>query len=172
MGFGKDKKGVIFRQRNQFSLSTLASLAALKQDSPPAMTDSFRMLKSTGMAKLQNATFVEDDGPLELWLCSDDLSVAEIVETIVQAAGQPLTRDSVVGEAQSLRPCFYLGVIPFVVGSGESGANILEWSKTIRWTFGDSTGFTLVVLNAGSSALTTGATIRFHHTAFGVWVGA
>ncbi len=171
MGFGKDKKGVIFRQEDLISLGTLVSETAVKQSMPPAMTDSFRMIKSEGTANLEFAAQVEGDGPIELLLASDDLSVAEITEVVGKSDGQPLSRDDIDGGQVTLRPVWSLGLIPFVPQS--LGLSItMSWSKTIRWTFGDSAGFTLVARNVGSGVLTTGAFLRFRHTAFGLWVGA
>ncbi len=173
MGFGKDKKGVIFEQEDSITLLTLASETALKQDAVPAVTDSLRIIKSEGVAHLQSGTFNEGDGPVRLYLCSDDLSVAEIAEKINSAAGQPLSREDRVGNEQAMRPVFYLGTIRVLASSVGGGQTVLlEWSKTIRWTFGDGKAFTIVAFNMGSGALDTGAIIRFHHTAYGVWVGA
>ncbi len=171
MGFGKDKKGVIFRQRGSITLGTLASVTAVKQNSVPAVTDSFRMIKSEGKASLEGATFVDLDGPVELWLCSDDLSVAEIAECISAGAGQPLSREDIIGTEQANRPCYYLGQVEFALQGGSDPMGYIEWAKTIRWTFGDGTAFTLMAFNAGA-ALTAGGVLRFFHQAYGVWVGA
>ncbi len=171
MGFGKDGKGVIFRQSDQIVLSTLAAKSMLKQTNDPALTDSFRLIKSEGSASLQGATKVEGDGPVELWLVSDELSIAEIVETIGSLAGQPKSREAIVENEQAMRPVFYLGMMEFApIGIG--GKTWLEWSKVIRWTFGDGQSFILGAWNAGTGALTTGASLNFRHTAYGVWVGA
>ncbi len=171
MGFGKDKKGVIFRQEDVVNLGALAASGVIKQAAPPAMTDSFRMIKTEGTASLEFATAVEGDGPLEIYLVSDDLSTTEIVETIGVSTGIPLSRDDIVGGNTALRPVWLLGILPFVpITSGQS--TLVMWSKTIRWTFGDSSGFAIVVHNTGSGGLTAGAFVRFRHTAFGLWVGA
>ncbi len=171
MGFGKGNKGVIFRQQDSIVLLTAAALAVVKQANPPSHTDSFRVIKSEGHGSIELATDIEGDGPLELYLTSDDLSVTEIAASLGPAGGMPLARDDIVGSEQASRPVFYLGTVPFVDGS--AGKRIfLEWSKTIRWTFGDTAGMTLCMLNRGSGALSSGASFRFQHTAFGVWVGA
>ncbi len=171
MGFGKDKKGVIFRQAVTISLGTLGPLATTKQASPPAMTDSFRMLKSEGQGTLEFATQVEGDGPVELYLASDDLSTTEITAVLGDSTGFPLARDDIGGTDVALRPVFYLAQVPFVPGSvGKSIA--FEWSRPIRWTFGDTSGFTMTAFNRGSGVLTTGGFIRCQHTAYGLWVGA
>ncbi len=171
MGFGKDRKGVIFRQEDKITLLTLVAETALKQDNPPAVVDSFRLIKSEGRAHIEGATFVDGDGSIGLYLASDDLSVAEIIQVIGPLAGIPLSRGDIVGAEQSLRPVWYLGQLQFTSNDGVE-KKMLEWSKTIRWTFGEATAFTLVAYNYGSSPLTTGATLSFNHVAFGVWVGA
>ncbi len=175
MGFGKDKKGVIFEQEDAITLLTLASETALAQDNIPAMTDSLRIIKSEGMASIEGATLVDGDGPIRLYLASGDLTMTEIAEKIAQgggAAGGPLARDDITSGEEMLRPVFYLGMIDFRSQTDTAPTPRLEWSKTIRWTFGDTAGFQLVAWNHGSGALTTGGKLRFHHTAFGVWVGA
>ncbi len=170
MGFGKDGKGVIFRQRDSLGLTTLAANTFRKQDNPPTVTDNFRVIKSEGFGHIDGATFVDTDGPLGVFLVSDDLSTAEILEAY-QTAGAPLNRGDVVGSAQAERPIYYLGLIKF--SPADNGVkNWIEWSKTIRWTFNGATNFAIAVVNIGSGALTTGGSFRFYHTAFGVWVGA
>ncbi len=138
------------------------------------MTDSFRMIKSEGRGTIIGATAVEGDGPLELYLASDDLTEAEISTVLGDAAGFPLARDDIGGSQVALRPVFYLTTVPFVpqVGAANGAKITFEWSKIIRWTFGDTAGFTLCVLNRGTSALTTGSVLGIQHTAFGLWVGA
>ncbi len=171
MGFGKDKKGVIFRQRDVITLLALGGQTVVKQDNPPAVVDSMRIIKSEGVASVRGATLVEGDGPIELWLISDELTVAEVAEALGAQAGIPLHRSDRVGEERAMRPTFYLGVLEFVpIGLG--GKVVLEWSKTIRWTFGDEAGFAIAALNRGNDALTTGGAIDLYHTAYGVWVGA
>ncbi len=171
MGFGKDKKGVIFRQIDTIVLLTLASGVVVKQNNPPAMTDSFRMLKSEGTAQMLGATFVQDDGPVDIWLASDDLSEAEIAIVFGDTAGFPLSRGDIGGSDAAMRPVFYLGTLDFVPGNLGQKV-VMEWSRTIRWTFDDSAGFVIVAVNRGSGALTTGGQVGLQHTAFGVWVGA
>lgn len=171
MGFGKDGLGVLFRQQDTISLTTLAPATVRAQSNPPAVIDSLRIIKSEGYAHIEGATFVDGDGPLALYLASGDLSTTEVAEAIETTAGQPLRRDDLIGDEQALRPVYYLGMIENSVA--DNGARkMMEWSWNIRWTFGEANAFTIVAVNVGSGALTTGGTIRFHHTAFGVWVGA
>ncbi len=171
MGFGKDGKGVIFLQEDGVSLGTLATETSTKQAAVPAFTDSFRVIKSEGHGHVEFATAVEGDGPVAIYLVSDDLSIAEIDE-VFSSAGKPLSREDVVGQAEVMRPIFYL--TQFKIGPDAAGEDRIyfEWSKTIRWTFGDAKGFVLVFRNEGSGALTAGCVPRFVHKAYGVWVGA
>ncbi len=172
MGFGPDGEGVIFRQADQIILGTLAANTSIKQTNDPAMTDSFRMIKSEGSVSMQGATKVEGDGPIELWLVSDELTITEIDECIGSLVGQPLARNANQEAAQAMRPCFYLGLMenaPIGVG----GKTWMEWSKTIRWTYGRAgISFAIAARNAGTGALTASGFVNFRHTAFGVWVGA
>ncbi len=172
MGFGKDGKGVIFRQRDTITLLTLAAQTALKQNNPPAIVDSLRILKTEGVASIRGATSVDGDGPIELWLVSDDLTVAEITEAIAVSAGIPLSREDRVGNERAMRPVFYLCTLQFMAGGNAEADQIVEWSRNIRWTFGDEASFSIVALNRGNSPLTTGGSVDLYHQAFGVWVGA
>ncbi len=174
MGFGKDGKGVIFRQRGNIILGTLSTGVTVKQAAAPVIVDSLRVIKSTGVAHLSGGTFVDGDGPIELWLVSDDLSVAEISEAIGATAGIPLSREDRIGNERTMRPVFYLGILPFVqvTSTAAAKANYIEWERNIRWTFGDEASFSIVAFNAGTGQLTTGGRIDFHHIAYGVWVGA
>ncbi len=172
MGFGRDGKGVIFRQRDTITLGTLGAQALVKQNNPPAIADSLRIIKSEGVASVRGATSVDGDGPIELWLVSDDLSPTEITETLSVALGLPLSREDRVGNERAMRPVFYLGVLQFMAGSNAESNQVVEWSRNIRWTFGDEASFSIAALNRGNSPLTTGGSIDLYHTAYGVWVGA
>lgn len=171
MGFGKDGKGVIFRQRDIITLGALAAKTQVKQDNVPAVTDSFRMIKSEGSVAIRSATLTEGDGPIELWLASDNLTILEIGEAMDSTAGQPLSREDRIGNEHAMRPIWYLGVLENAP-TGIGAKVLFDWSKTIRWTFGDGESFVLIANNKGASALATGGILEFFHTAFGVWVGA
>ncbi len=173
MGFGKDKKGVIVRNTDIITLGTLAAVTALKQDNALAMTDSLRILKTEGRAHIEGSTLVEGDGPIGLYLVSTDLSNAEIAAAI--NSDGPVSRQDTVQEDLSMRPVYKLGELEFAPHTAASKQAILEWSRTIRWTFGDGGSggsFGIVAFNYGSNALTTGGIVRFTATHFGVWVGA
>lgn len=173
MGFGKDKKGVMIKITDMITLLTLGSRINVKQDNPLAMSDSFRSLKIEGRAHIEGATLVDGDGPVGLYLVSTDLSNAEIAEAI--NADGPVSRQDTVTEDTVMRPVFYLGQIQFAPSNAGRGDKLMEFSKKIRWTWGDGgTGgsFGISAFNLGTGALTMGAVCIVDATLFGIWVGA
>ncbi len=170
MGFGKDGKGVIFEMKDVITLLALGTSAVVKEDNVPAFTDSFRVLKTKGVASIEGATLVDGDGPVLLYLVNDQLTTGEITEKI--NAGGPLSREDTTKADEAMRPVFYLGKMDFRPPTATQEAPTLEWERSIRWTFGDAKGFAVVAFNMGSGSLTTGGIVRFQHTLYGVWVGA
>ncbi len=169
MGFGKDGKGVIFTQKDLITLGTLGAASAIKQTTPPAMTEDFRMIKAEIAATMTGHTVGES--PIHLYLVNDNLSVAEIAEAI-DAEG-PLSNSDRIPEERASRAVFLLGtyssgeaVAPLEGADGQKG--VIE--KTIRWTFSSSDGWALVAFNDSGAALTTGSVIRLVAKYFGVWV--
>ncbi len=177
MGFGKDKKGAIIREADVISLGTLANASAVKQTSPLAITDDFRIIKSEYAAALTVLGAV-DDLPIHLYLVNDDLSVADIASAIV--AQGPLNRSDRDRDEAAMRFVKYIGSFmardsapvvggdyPLLGPQGQQG----QVSETIRWTFSKGTGWSLAAFNNSGGALVTGAVVRFVATHYGVWVG-
>ncbi len=170
MGFGKDGKGVIITQADIITLSTLANNVLIKQASPLAIGEDFRLIKMEISAHIVDLTTTEV--PIHLYVVDDELSVSEIAEAIV--AGGPLDRNDRVAREQAERPVFLLG--SFNPGAGTHGSllgakaqeGIVE--KTIRWTFSNPEGWSIAAMNQSGATLTTGAVIRFVAKYFGVWL--
>ncbi len=171
MGFGKDGKGVLIRERTTITLGGLGVNTAIKQDSPLVITEDFRMIKAKIYAYLTGATFVAGDGPVLVGLSNDDLSVGEIAEALT--VDGPLGPDQTVQADQAMRPVFELGMIPFLdeaVNGNQPGLVLPPIEAIVRWTFYNATGWTLFAFNFGSSSLTTGGVIQILAKYFGVWV--
>ncbi len=177
MGFGKDGRGVIIKNRDVFTFLTLGSVTALKQDSPLVLAEDFRCLKSEHRYTLENATFVSGDGPLMIGICSNELSAAEIAESILPDG--PLGRNDRDRYEKATRPVFLFKekaggknvIIPFVPQTaviGDDTNGYFEGNQA--WTYSNPEGFALFVMNMGTGALTTGATMRVFSTYYGVWV--
>ncbi len=169
MGFGKDGKGIIIRERTTITLGTLGANTALKQDSPLAILEDFRMIKSEIFASLDGATSVEGDGQIIIGIANDELTAAEIAECLT--VDGPLNRNDRVAEEQVMRAVFPLFAIPFKTLASQQGIHDNRpFEDTIRWTFSNPEGWTLFAFNMGSSALTTGGVIQLVNKYYGVWV--
>ncbi len=166
----------MIRNTDTITLLTLGPQALELQDAPLVMTDSFRMLKTEGSFVLEGATLVDGDGPLDLYMVSTDLSVAEMAECI--ALDGPASREDRVGSERVMRPVWKLTDSPISFrppAAGGDDQSIGSWARSMRWTFGDggATGsFGVAAYNLGSGALSTGATLKFTALHYGVWVGA
>ncbi len=170
MGFGKDGKGVIIRQFDAFTLSTLGSQTVIKQGNPLVIGEDFRMLKFEIFADIFGATFVDADGPLLLGIADNELSVTEIKECL--EANGPLDRNDRVSMEHATRP-----VWPYFQISNDSSANAhIENSNQMpqegspRWTFSNPEGWTWWAYNMGTGALTDAGFIRIEVKYYGVWV--
>ncbi len=171
MGFGKDGKGVIIRDHDTLTLGALATLAAIKQANPLAITEDFRMLKVEGFISLRGATQVDTDGPIIVGIANDNLSVGEIAEAMV--ASGPLGPSDRVRTERAERAVFPMWEIDFLPqpSTGENGARVKPITEgKIRWTFESGIGWTFFAFNMGSSALTTGGILDLLHKFYGVWV--
>ena len=160
MGFGKDGKGAIITDTGLITLATLANVTALKEDSPLTLGEDFRLIKGEIFGSLSGAT--PGEGPLWLFLADDELTVAEIAESI-ESSG-PSDRNDRVAMERAERPVFLLGMLPVLAAEepihGPKGQRgVIE--KTVRWTFSNPEGWTLGVFNQSGGTLTTGATFRY-----------
>ncbi len=170
MGFGKGGKGVIITDEDIFTLATLGSGVALKQDTPLVLTEDFRMLKAMLWLSMNTATFVDGDGPLIVGICSNELSATELGEAM-KALG-PLGRDDRLREERATRPVFPMWQIEFSASEtvkADLSAQMPLVAKQ-QWTYPNPAGWALFVYNMGSSGLTDGGFIRFNAKYFGVWV--
>ncbi len=170
MGFGKDGKGVIFRESLSIGIGTLAAFAALKIGTAPATLERFRIIKSELIASITGITAGELNN-LYLGLSDGDLTLAEL-EAAIENNG-PLGPNDSVSEAVSMRPVWWFGVshhnetLTEITFENENGGYILE--KTIRWTFSRTKSWSWFVYNMGAAPM-TGATLSLRAKNFGVWV--
>ncbi len=169
MGFGKDGKGVIITDVDTITLGTLANVTAIKQGSPLAMLEDFRLIKLE-MA-IGYAVITAGENPINIYLVNNDLTVAEVAEAIVTAG--PLNRNERIATERASRAVFLLatagGPATDFAFKGHDGQEGII-SKVIRWTFSNPEGWSIVAFNNSGSALTTGTIIRFSVKYFGVWV--
>ncbi len=169
MGFGKDGKGVIITHSDIITLGTLANNTALKEDAALVATEDFRLISMEMTAALVGSTATET--PISLYLVNDELSVTEIKESI--EANGPLGRSDRLAQERAERAVFLLGTF---LGNGANlhlhGADAQNTvvKKTIRWSFSNAQGWSVIAFNHSGQALTTGAVVRFLAKYFGVWL--
>lgn len=169
MGFGKDGKGAILRESGAITLSTLAANTALKDASPLAITEDFRIIKSQIFVQLEG----DADGPAQpliFGICSDELSVTEISECI-EAEG-PLDREDRLKVERAERPVFEICQFDELQSDAITKVpnNGMPIEKVLRWTFSNTSGWSFFVYNFGSGACVDGGVVRFRAKHYGVWV--
>lgn len=165
MGFGKDGKGVILKNADSITVGALADGAAIKQGTPLALTEDFRLIKADIWVQLTGTVNANEN--IYIGIADNELSVTEIAEAII--ADGPLDRNDRLVEEQATRPVWVCaatgghGVQPF------DGLTV-HFEKVIRWTFSNSEGFTLFAFNSSGAAITTGVVMKVIATYYGVWV--
>ncbi len=178
MGFGKDGKGVIITDSDTMTLGALATNAMVKQDNPLAFTDRFRLIKVSAI--VTGRGFTVGDGPIQVGMASNSLSVAEIAEAL--SANGPLNRQDALLRERAERPVWRLGHFPSNAGQvtqteslignaqGNGAEGVVEFAP--RWTFGVVSGlegWTWWARNRSGEVLVTGVVITLECKYFGVW---
>ncbi len=166
MGFGKDGKGAMIRERHIITLGALVAGAVLKSDAQLAIEEDFRIIKTEVFPSL--LTHAVGEAPIYFGIADNELSVTEIAEAL--EVDGPLDRNDRVKVEQAERPVWILGQFlgdqqdvsdnPFPVGI----------VKNLRWTFSNPEGWTWFAFNGGPDNLTTGAFLRLYAVHYGVWV--
>lgn len=128
------------------------------------------MLKAEVIASIDGLS-ADDGAPLALVLCNGNLSLAEIAAGL-QADG-PINRDDRDATELAERFCKIVGYFMHTTPTqgvfvGNEGGPLIVTKP--RWTFSNDSGWQWIVWNAGTSAMVTGASLRFAATHFGVWV--
>ncbi len=168
MGFGKDGKGIIIRETDTITLSTLLNGAFIKQNNPLAITNDFRIIKSEYVMGFTAHTAGEV--PIDVYLINDDLSAADVAGAI--------TIDGPLGKADrdkaeaAMRFVKLLGTLQQqAVGHLLGPQNQHGVVEIIpRWTFALGVGWAVGAFNNSGATLTTGTEVRFSAKHYGVWV--
>ncbi len=164
MGFGKDGKGVIIRERDTITLGALATITAIKSGSQINPTDDFRLIKTEYFIGVEGMT--SGEGPVLIGLADNELSVTEIAGSI--GADGPVDRNDRGGEEAATRAVWVLDAIFSQVFPG--GSSSTKGEKTFRWTFSNPEGWTFFAFNNDPNTLTTGTIVHFYAVHYGVWV--
>ncbi len=175
MGFGKDGKGAIVKEKVILTLGALAADDLLQQNSAVQLDMDFRILRSDITACLRGITSLEGQG-LILYMSQGILTDAETEENIEQNG--PLRLGEKLEEEIASRWVRRVGMTagPTVneterVFRNKHNGPLLELEP--RWTFRRSRtategGWNWAVYNSGV-VLTTGTTVNLIATHYGVW---
>ncbi len=176
MGFGKDGKGAILREKTQITLGALAADDVVLATSALSLDGDFRILKSEIIATARGMTSLEGQG-LSLYMTNGDLTAVQIEATLEQNGPQAENdRDRMEIAERWVRRVGALGG-PTVneterIFLNENGGPLLSinprWTFVRRRTAADG-GWNWAVYNNGV-ILTTGATVNLLITHYGVWV--
>ncbi len=176
MGFGKDGKGAILREKTVITLAALAADDYVIASSSLSLDGDFRILKSEITCVLRGMTSLEGAG-LILYMQNGDLTAAQGEATIEQNGPQARNdRDRQEIAERWVRRVGITGV-PTVneterVMRNEHGGGLLTFNP--RWTFvrrrtAADGGWSWGVYNDGET-ITTGGTANLLATHYGVWV--
>ncbi len=176
MGFGKDGKGTIVKEKVLLTLGALAADDLLQQNSAVQIDMDFRILRSDITAVCRGITSLEGIG-LILYMTQGILTDAESEANIEQNG--PLRLGEKIQEEIASRWVRRVGITmaPTVneterVFTNKYGGALLSFEP--RWTFrrgrtATEGGWNWAVYNSGV-ALTTGTTVDLIATHYGVWV--
>lgn len=167
MGFGKDNKGVIIREKPTITLGTLNAATAIKQTSggvAGSMGEDFRLIKTEVFIYVEGANV--DEGPITVGIADENLTVAEIAECL--ATEGPKDRNENAESEQSHRPVWELVVIEN--DSAERGGVHQPIEKVLRWTFSAAEGWCWFAYNDSGAQLAGGTIVRIRAKHFGVWL--
>ncbi len=176
MGFGKDGKGAIVKEKTSITLAALAADDLVMVDSAVVLDMDFRILRSDITAVARGITSLEGQG-LILYMVEGEINEG-LAEANIEQNG-PLRlgdqSDEEIASRWVRRVAITLG--PTVneterVFRNKYGGGLLE--MTPRWTFrrartGTEGGWNWGVYNSGV-LLTTGASVDLLATHYGVWV--
>lgn len=165
LGFGKDGKGVIIRERREITVTSLGARTAIFAGTTLIpLTGGFRMIKIEGSVFWRNPTAGE---MFVIGIASLDLTVQQIEDGLENNG--PAQRGDIDEEVNSMRPIYTLGHLQ---AQTETGHLSFDFEKTIRWTFNEGIGYAMFAYNPNTVAVSgNGSTVHVLSKAFGVWVG-
>ncbi len=172
MGFGKDGKGAIIRERVLFTVGALGASTGILSTGGSRVSDSlgddFRVLKSEIVWSKQDQT--SDQSTLVLYMVDGELSLVECEECIEN--GGPLDRNDRDQQERAERWVKPVGMLLGSTDITSTNGPVIQRPVEIKpgWTFSNSEAWDWMVYNNSATALTTGTVIVMLVTHYGVWV--
>ncbi len=175
MGFGKDHRGMILREKVTLTVGGLAANSVVFHTGGIILeTTSFRILK-TEYFVTQSGAFAAEGDEVIIGIANGELSAAEVASSLISAG--PDDRNDRVGEELAMRAVWLTGpnikepADPAAVTTFSAPSNSgLLMSFSLRWTFTPTEGWNWFAFNPLGGALTSGAVFFITAKHFGVWV--
>ncbi len=165
MGFGKDGKGAIIRERVEIDAGALASQASiLSTAGGVTLQNDFRIVKTEYTMYSDGAT---DGNNFAVGLADGHLSVTQIAACLT--ANGPNNSADRPGIELAERPVWILESYGQHSTFNDASLNKMG-EKVFRWTFNGTDGWNFFIFNPLDGALTTGTEIIILAKHFGVWV--
>ncbi len=171
MGFGKDNKGVIIRERFTHSLGALVDGDVEITAKTLAITEDFRIIKTELSATIELTADAGAHGSV-FGIANGVLTAAQI-EACLELNGPSGPSARPAAEAAE-RFCKTLGVFQNPSGGlecsliGVDGGPLIR--ETIRWTFTDTDQWVFWVYNNTGVTMQTGNIVNVLATHYGVWL--
>ncbi len=171
MGFGKDGKGAILRERTSVTVGGLAAGAVIKATAGIGgnLQEDFRILK-TEYQIIQTGNWGAVGDQILIGVADNEMSVTEMAQCLTNDG--PTDRNDRVSTEVSERPVWllnhFVGESTTVLRQPAEDGKLMDMS--LRWTFSDPEGWTWFAFNPLTGALTSGAVFLIQAKHYGVWV--
>ncbi len=169
MGFGKDGKGAIIRERITLTAGNLAAAGVVKHTSGLTLGEDFRILKIKYHLTLQGNFGALGDQVI-VGFANGELSTSEI-SNCINTDGPNDSNDRLNTEQAERAAWLWhqiVGSSTTVPNAALEDGRVLE--QTPRWTFSNPEGWAWFLYNPLGGALTSGLVISVNATYYGVWV--
>ncbi len=171
MGFGKDGKGQIIKERTVITVGNLGATVVVKSAGgiEGSLGEDFRILK-TEYFIVQTGEWGALGDQVIIGMADNELSVAEIAENL--NLDGPIDRNDNLLNERVFRPVWMfnhlLGTSTVILEEPTDDGNALV--QNVKWTFSNPEGWVWFAYNPLLAALTAGATFIIQAKHFGVWV--
>ncbi len=165
MGFGKDGKGAIIRERVEIDLGALATQTAILQTAGGVtLEDDFRIVKTEYTIYYDAFTALNS---FCVGIADGHLSTGQIAACLT--ANGPNEQADRPGIELAERPVWILEPLHMTAALEQSRSTV-KGEKVFRWTFNDAEGWNWFVFNPLDNSLNAGSELIILAKHFGVWV--